>query len=268
MNFSELEKNDLIVKEQLTWASSEKIVRNPAREKRYERIYALLNKNKHLLNKSKQNLKILDLGCGNGETTFNLVKLFPHAEIEGVDISPAALKYAQQFNSHQNIKYTLTGVGDTNFLSQHQNYFDVIIFNAIIEHIQDDFGALEYLYALGAPHCQVIVLTAAYKKYWSRIDELTGHYRRYEPEEFRELVKKTKFKLQKEIITGFPFSLLQYKIQAWKTTPQKVYSPRHFSKKIYTLFYPFLSFLMELDQYFDFTKKGYLLIACLEKTVT
>jgi len=39
-------------------------------------------------------VRILDVGCGTGETTCGIAKLFPRAEVVGIDVNPASLKLA------------------------------------------------------------------------------------------------------------------------------------------------------------------------------
>jgi SAM-dependent methyltransferase len=47
----------------------------------------------HLLDRKR--LRIVDVGCGTGECTVGLARIFPEAEIFGADINPASLELAQ-----------------------------------------------------------------------------------------------------------------------------------------------------------------------------
>jgi SAM-dependent methyltransferase len=47
----------------------------------------------HLL--SRRPLRIVDVGCGTGECTVGLSRIFPEAEIVGADVNPASLELAQ-----------------------------------------------------------------------------------------------------------------------------------------------------------------------------
>src|SRR6266404_3169493 len=51
----------------------------------------------HLLDRRR--LRIVDVGCGTGENTVGLGRLFPDAEIIGVDINPASLELATKLSS-------------------------------------------------------------------------------------------------------------------------------------------------------------------------
>jgi len=260
----EQEKYDQIVDKQFKWASKKDAVKSPAREARYQRIFEIL---KRVAKKyPHKNLRILDLGCGNGETTLEIAKMLPHSTVEGVDISNLAIRYARECHSKNNITYFASGVEDKDYLDKRKNYFDIVVFNGALEHIKNDFSALKYIYDLCSDNADVIILTVSYKKYWSDIDTLAGHYRRYEPKQLRNLVRKAGFELKEEIITGFPFSLLFYLIQASRTNgTQMIYRPEGLNTKIFSLASPLLYMLMKMDKLFDFTRKGHLIIVRLKK---
>ena len=49
--------------------------------------------------------KVLDFGCGLGDTTALLAELFPEAEIVGSDTSQAALEHAQQVQEDPRLSF-------------------------------------------------------------------------------------------------------------------------------------------------------------------
>ena len=55
-----------------------------------------------LLLKEGKPEKILDVGCGTGETLSYLKKIFPKSKLYGVDTSDTAIKYARS-RKHKNI---------------------------------------------------------------------------------------------------------------------------------------------------------------------
>ena len=81
----------------------------------------------------KQDVKILDIGCGKGYLLFDFLKILPKAEIFGIDISEYAIK-----NSKEEIKSNLI-VGDAANLPYEDNYFDLVI-------------SINTLHCLEAPH--------------------------------------------------------------------------------------------------------------------
>ena len=91
--------------------------------------------------KLKKNCKILDVGCGKGYFLYDFKKLFPEAEVRGIDISKYAIK-----NSKPEIKNYLR-VGNCTKLPWKKNYFDLVVsFNTFHNlHNYDLFKALKEL---------------------------------------------------------------------------------------------------------------------------
>ena len=77
--------------------------------------------------------RVVDLGCGSGELTASLGRLWPTAEIVGVDSSPAMIEKAR----------TLKGVDDLRFLERDLRDWrpdpgtDVLISNAALQWVPD-----------------------------------------------------------------------------------------------------------------------------------
>lgn len=67
---------------------------------------------------------------------------------------------------------------------------DVVLLLDVIEHIEDDRGFLADLTAKLASGTTIIVTVPASMRYWSRWDVDLGHFRRYEPETLRTLVRQ------------------------------------------------------------------------------
>jgi ubiquinone/menaquinone biosynthesis C-methylase UbiE len=78
------------------------------------------------------NLHILDFGCGIGTTEIFLKKAFPHAEIWGVDSSPASIEAAQGLEL-PNVTFLVQNAGTLPFTNGH---FDLIYSNGTFHHIE------------------------------------------------------------------------------------------------------------------------------------
>ena len=89
--------------------------------------YFLLN-----MIKSKENLRILDVGCGNGENTIKIKKVCPNSDVVGIDFTNEFLKNAKNLG----IKIKITNIEKDRFPFT-DNYFDIIVSNMVIEHIDD-----------------------------------------------------------------------------------------------------------------------------------
>jgi len=76
----------------------------------------------------KQNTKILEVGCGNG----NLIEKFPRNKVIGIDFSSIAIKKAKMKKG----EFPLI-MGDVFKLNFDNNSFDLVFSNGLVEHYID-----------------------------------------------------------------------------------------------------------------------------------
>ena len=86
------------------------------------------------LDKKKKN-KILEVGCGGGEFLYQAHKLF-NFEVFGVEYSDDASKKAEEFLKECNGK-VFTGDIFSLSINDYKNFFDVIAFNDVLEHVRN-----------------------------------------------------------------------------------------------------------------------------------
>ena len=95
--------------------------------------------------------KILDAGCGEGITLEKLVKQFPKAEIEGIDIDPENVVICRDHN----LPVREASVLD---LPYEDATFDTCLFIEVIEHLHQPEKALSDLARVTKPGGRVIVV--------------------------------------------------------------------------------------------------------------
>jgi len=78
----------------------------------------------------KEEMNVLDLGCGTGITTKYIAEL--GAKVLGVDLSPKLVEFAKENSNHQNIEYR---IADITNLDLDKKKFDVICLVDVMEHI-------------------------------------------------------------------------------------------------------------------------------------
>lgn len=90
---------------------------------------------KHIIKKyaKSKNLKILELGCGNGVNLINIKKLYPNYKLYGIDYSEEMIKYAN--NKNKNINFFL---GDITKKATFINLpkFDIIFTNRCLINLK------------------------------------------------------------------------------------------------------------------------------------
>jgi len=77
------------------------------------------------------NLKMLDVGCGDGATEFFVKKHFPSWQTYGIDVSGQAIDVARS----RNIDSAIFQLYDGLTIPFNDNYFDVIFVAAVLHHI-------------------------------------------------------------------------------------------------------------------------------------
>jgi ubiquinone/menaquinone biosynthesis C-methylase UbiE len=91
--------------------------------------YKITEITKHL--NSQLPLKILDLGCGDGNSARYFGKNFPHATIEGIDISEKSIQMARKRQT-QRSHYQVYDGQHIPFATSH---FDLILISCVLHHV-------------------------------------------------------------------------------------------------------------------------------------
>lgn len=114
--------------------------------------------------------RILDAGCGSGR---NMIELARHGTVSGVELSGPSVDVARARGAG---KVIAGSVLDMPFDS---DSFDLSVCLDVIEHLEDDVGALRELRRVLAPGGSLLVTVPAYQWLWSGHDEVNHHHRRY-----------------------------------------------------------------------------------------
>ena len=114
--------------------------------------------------------RILDAGCGSGR---NMIELARHGIVTGVELSPTSVALARARNSGEVIEGSVL---DMPFAD---SSFDLAVSLDVIEHLEDDLGALRELRRTVVPGGALLVTVPAYQWLWSGHDVVNHHHRRY-----------------------------------------------------------------------------------------
>jgi SAM-dependent methyltransferase len=140
---------------------------------------------------------ILEVGCGQAALAARLVRRY---EYVGVELDPVSCAKAQERLAQ--VGRGRVVCGDLSALDEHG--FDLACAFEVLEHIEDDVGALrewgERLRSKG----WLLFSVPAYGGRWGAADRMAGHFRRYEPEQVEELLAEAGFTDGKLWTYGFP----------------------------------------------------------------
>ncbi len=77
-------------------------------------------------------------------------------------------------------------VGLVSSLPLRDNVFDLVCAFDIVEHVEDDEGALSELWRVAAPGATLLLSVPLHPAQWTAFDDFVGHRRRYPPEQLLE----------------------------------------------------------------------------------
>jgi len=114
--------------------------------------------------------RILDAGCGSGR---NMVEFARHGTVTGVELSNTSVRLARERGAGDVIE------GSVLDMPFEADSFDMAASLDVIEHLEDDHGALRELRRVVTPGGSLLVTVPAYQWLWSGHDEVNHHFRRY-----------------------------------------------------------------------------------------
>ena len=167
--------------------------------------------------KNKNNLKILDVGCGTG---IIMKMLESYGKVHGIDTSDVALNFCRK-RGIRNIKKA-----DVCSIPYKKEEFDLITSLNVLYHknVKDDFKAISEMYRVLKPGGILIVTDSAMKCLFGRHDITHHGIRRYSKKELLSKLRKTGFQIKKTTyfnFTLFPFAYMSRKIGNFVNSPVK-----------------------------------------------
>jgi|SRR5579871_377255 len=138
--------------------------------------------------------RILEVGCGSGNTTRVLQRLCGHAQVIGMDLLFDGLRYAQARGVACLVQGDVT-------VPPFSVPFDLVGMFDVLEHVPDDIAALRHLHGLLRTGARLVLTVPAHAALWSYFDELSCHCRRYEIADLTEKLLRTDYKI--EYLTEF-----------------------------------------------------------------
>ena len=95
--------------------------------------------------------RILEIGCGDGATADEIKRTHPDVEIVGVELDPLAAS-----NAAKVLDRVLVGSVEDNLEGLRGDYFDVILYGDVLEHLTDPWQVVkEHLGLLSGKGCMI-----------------------------------------------------------------------------------------------------------------
>lgn len=96
-----------------------------------------------------------------------------------------------------------------------RGHFDVICAFEVLEHIEDDLGALQAWSSWLKPGGTLLLSVPAHMRLWTARDVWAGHVRRYERDELLDVFRRAGFELETVECYGFPLT----NVTEWVSQP-------------------------------------------------
>ena len=123
--------------------------------------------------------RVLEIGSGTGNLTRRLI---PRDQYVASDVNPLYLSTLRSLTTDRPyLDVTLTDVTRGETFPAVPGGFDTVICLNVVEHVDDDVGALRNLRAALGPGGRAIVLVPQGPEIFGTLDEVLGHKRRYTP---------------------------------------------------------------------------------------
>ena len=132
--------------------------------------------------------RILEIGCGTGH---NLAMLSGFGHVDGLELDDEAAALSEKRLGRVIIRSPLPELEGVS------NDYDLIGAFDVIEHIDDDGGAVAAIATKLKPGGKFIMAVPAHQWMWSAHDVANHHKRRYSRRTLRNLIEKSPLKLDK-----------------------------------------------------------------------
>lgn len=139
--------------------------------------------------------RVLEVGSGIGNMTGYYVD---RPLVVCVDLLAESLEVVRQkFPGRPNLRTEQGDICAESTIAALQTYrFDTAVMLNVLEHIEDDVGALAAIHRLLVPGGRLLLLVPAERYLYGTLDRSLGHYRRYEPTDLRALLERSDYHIE------------------------------------------------------------------------
>jgi SAM-dependent methyltransferase len=118
-----------------------------------------------------KNEDVLEVGAGTGHTA-RALREAGYGNLSLGEMHTSGLWYAKQYGLEKLYQFDLRS-------PPFRGHFDVVALFDVLEHISEDGLAVGTIRGMLRPGGRIVLTVPAHHWLWSRIDELSGHHRRY-----------------------------------------------------------------------------------------
>ena len=140
--------------------------------------------------------RVLELGAGIGNMTQHLArgrKSYVASDIDAEHIARLRVR----FRGRPNLEIRRCDLSDAADFQPLIGSFDSVVCLNVVEHVEDDLGALRNIFSALKPGGRAIILVPQDQRAYGTLDEVLGHFRRYSEAQLRARMEEAGFKLER-----------------------------------------------------------------------
>jgi glycosyltransferase involved in cell wall biosynthesis/protein-L-isoaspartate O-methyltransferase len=140
--------------------------------------------------------RVLELGAGIGNMTQHLARGRKTYVASDIDAEHMA-RLRVRFRGRPNLEIRKCDLCDSADFQPLLGVFDSVVCLNVVEHVEDDLGALRNIFSALKPGGRAIILVPQDQKAYGTLDEVLGHFRRYSEAQLRERMEAAGFELER-----------------------------------------------------------------------
>lgn len=155
--------------------------------------------------------RFLEVGFGSGDVMIALAQKGLRGT--GVDLSERAVQACDQRIRAAGLSERLEVRRADLLTLSDENEYDLAIAFEVLEHMEDDLGALTTLRQLLRPGGHLLISVPAHRSKWGATDVWAGHLRRYDRDDLQKTLQASGLVVCRFLSTGFPLLSLAHPIR-------------------------------------------------------
>jgi len=140
--------------------------------------------------------RVLELGAGIGNMTQHLSrgrKIYVASDIDEEHMARLRVR----FRGRPSLEIRKCDLCDSEDFIPLLGVFDSVVCLNVVEHVEDDLGALRNIFSALKPGGCAIILVPQDQKAYGTLDEVLGHYRRYSEAQLRARMEEAGFEVER-----------------------------------------------------------------------